>query len=101
MLNRGDAWGGNHYLELRGQDDERLNFLALGSTEAGRSRTAAFMLRLPAVSGTYTYHFMALEHGTEYFGPSLKRTIVVRRPLDVSLSLDDSEIVVGEQTMVR
>jgi hypothetical protein len=101
VVNLGDGWGGNHYLELSDEAGERLNFLALGITARGNSRTAAFTLQLPAVPGTYTYHFIALEHGREYFGASLRRTIVVRRPLEVTLTLNDSEIVVGEQAVVR
>jgi hypothetical protein len=101
VTNLGGAWDRDHYLELRDDEDVQLHFLALGSTATGRQRTATFSLRLPDVPGTYTYHFMALEHGVEYFGSSLRRTIVVRSPLDVSLTIDDAIITVGEQTTMR
>src|SRR5688572_29432359 len=101
VTNRGDAWGGNHYLELRDQHDAQLNYLSLGRTAAGGSRTATFALTLPVTAGTYTYHFRALEHGAEYFGPSLKRTIVVRDPLEITLAIQDAEIVMGESATIR
>jgi hypothetical protein len=96
------AWEGSHYLELRDHDGVHLNYIGLATTTPGQMRTAAFMLTLPNAPGSYTYAFMALQHGVEYFGPSLSRTIVVRQaPLEVSLSLEDDSIVVGEHTIVR
>lgn len=102
VTNRGDStWTANHYLELRDRDGVHLNYIGLGNTNPGATHSAAFALKLPDVPGTYTYHFMALQHGTEYFGPSLARTIVVRRPpLPVTLVLGKSEINAGESARV-
>jgi hypothetical protein len=103
VTNAGDApWEGDHYLELRDHNGVHLNYIALATTPEGYTRTAAFELKLPLAPGTYTYHFMAVQHGVQYFGPSLSRTIVVRKaPLEVSLTLEDESIVVGEHTIVR
>src|SRR6188474_2722847 len=72
VTNAGDLpWEGDHYLELRDQNGVHLNYIGLGNTARGNTRTAAFTLELPLRPGTYTYHFMAVQHGAEYFGPSL------------------------------
>src|SRR5205814_1079202 len=56
----------------------------------------------PEQPGTYTYHFTAVQHAVEYFGQSVSRTIVVRRaPLEVSLTLDEESIAVGDEAIVR
>ena len=95
-------WTGDYFLELRDRTGARLDYAELAVTAPRATKTAAFTLRLPDRPGTYTYHFTALQHGREYFGPALLRTIVVRKPpLEVSLTVEDSAIFVGERTTVR
>ena len=77
VTNTGEAvWEGNHYLELGDQNGIHLNYIALGRTDPGNTRSATLALKLPGVPGKRTYHFTALQHGTDYFGPTIVRTIV-------------------------
>lgn len=103
VTNAGDAqWSVDYFLELRDPTGAHLNYVSVAHTAPRASRTVVFALKLPERAGSYTYELAALQHGGNYFGAPLPRTIVVRPPpLDVNLSVDDATIALGHQTMVR
>ncbi|MSU49492.1 MAG: hypothetical protein EXS37_10465 [Opitutus sp.] len=99
VTNSGEVrWGSAHYLEMSDQNGVRLDYIALSGTDPGATKTVVFELDLPVKPGLHSFRFTTLEHGREYFGPSLPRAIMVRLPpLSVSLTLDDATIAVGER----
>ncbi len=103
IANAGDApWTASHYLELRDDRGAHLGYVPLERMAPGTTHTVQFELVLPSIPGAYTYHFMALQHGREYFGPSVACTIAVKPPpLPVSLVLERPVIAIGERAQVR
>lgn len=79
VTNRGtNAWGANHYLSLRDEDDTFLGFPSLNGIAPGGSKTVTMSFVAPTAPGVYTYRVQGLDSGVEFFAMADTVVLVVQ-----------------------
>jgi hypothetical protein len=81
-------WGASHYLSMRDWNDSDIYYPWLNGWSPGTTGNANFSFTTPNAPGVYPYHFQALEHMVEWFGPqfSMSVEVVNRQPVSPTIS---------------